>query len=554
MNRRTVLGLVGPVLLAVATPAFAADVWSDPAPGVRLLSRTTTNPNQRIHAAFTSLCTNGVSVDARSPQATRMSTSAWGSAMGATVAVNGDFYRTDRTLPTVYGDAVGQGIRWPTAQTGLSSEFANEWYYGDYGWIAFGDGWVELNHSGWVKDHAEELGIRLGYLAGKRTTTIPAGTRALVSGFPELVVEGQARSTFPDRGDCSSRHPRTAMGLSADKRTFILVTVDGRTTSAVGMTCAELAKLMHELGAYTAFNLDGGGSTEMYVAGRGTVNRPSDGSPRPVANHWGVFAKGGDSAPRSCFQPGGCFPSALPEAKDARFRDLPDDTAGAALAARAVDDGLISTCQASPPLFCPNCGLSRRDAIALVVRAAGLDTTSTGSTPSFADVSADDPAFAEIEAAAAANIATGCGDGKLCPDDVVTRGEVAALIARARGWTASGTSGLADVPTDHAFRAEIDAVATRCAASGCSEDAFCPDDAMPRLDALRLVGAAFGLDTEGACSDAADPDGDGDGNGDGAGDPGGCSASEGAAAAWGGLVLVCVTAIGGRRRRVTPRD
>jgi exopolysaccharide biosynthesis protein len=47
------------------------------------------------------------------------------------------------------------------------------------------------------------------------------------------------------------------------------VVVDGRSTASVGMSCAELATLLKGLGAYNAANLDGGGSSAMYVAGQG---------------------------------------------------------------------------------------------------------------------------------------------------------------------------------------------------------------------------------------------------------------------------------------------
>jgi hypothetical protein len=93
-----------------------------------------------------------------------------------------------------------------------------------------------------------------------------------------------------------ARHPRTAMGISEDRRTFFLVVVDGRSTTSAGMYGTELAELMSELGAWQAFNLDGGGSSEMWIKGRGTVNVPSDGTSRAVANHWGVFHGGAAAA------------------------------------------------------------------------------------------------------------------------------------------------------------------------------------------------------------------------------------------------------------------
>lgn len=71
------------------------------------------------------------------------------------------------------------------------------------------------------------------------------------------------------------RHPRTAVGLAGSS--LLLVTVDGRTPPAAGMTMRELAETMRALGCSDAFNLDGGGSTTMWVESLGgVVNCPCD--------------------------------------------------------------------------------------------------------------------------------------------------------------------------------------------------------------------------------------------------------------------------------------
>ena len=209
------------------------------------------------------------------------------------LAVNGDFFRTGPTR--AYGDAVGDGIRWPLLQTGVPDDYSEEWYYHNYGWIAFGPGRVEFMHTDWVKNRSG-LQLSEGWRNDEDAPNPPAGTIALVSGFPELVTEGvvrtcddpTARACFPDRGDMRERHPRTAMGLTQDRQTFILVVVDGRSGRSAGMRGAELAWLMGELGAWQAYNLDGGGSSAMWVAGDVYLNDPSDVSARSVVNHWGI--------------------------------------------------------------------------------------------------------------------------------------------------------------------------------------------------------------------------------------------------------------------------
>lgn len=80
-------------------------------------------------------------------------------------------------------------------------------------------------------------------------------------------------------------HPRTGLGYSQAKDTVIFCVIDGRGVSA-GATTKQLAEVMKSGGAYTAFNMDGGGSSAMYVAEYGgPVNKTSDpGGERAVAN------------------------------------------------------------------------------------------------------------------------------------------------------------------------------------------------------------------------------------------------------------------------------
>jgi len=82
-------------------------------------------------------------------------------------------------------------------------------------------------------------------------------------------------------------HPRTGIGYSQDSKFITFCVVDGRGAS-VGVTTKQLAEIMKSAGAYTAFNMDGGGSSCMYVKEFGPMNATSDGTERAVAN--GLFA------------------------------------------------------------------------------------------------------------------------------------------------------------------------------------------------------------------------------------------------------------------------
>ncbi|ACU02228.1 phosphodiester glycosidase family protein [Pedobacter heparinus] len=75
-----------------------------------------------------------------------------------------------------------------------------------------------------------------------------------------------------------SRHPRTAIGIKPNGR-ILLLTVDGRNSNSAGMSLTELAKTMKWLGCTSSINLDGGGSTTLWVSGfpgGGVVNYPTD--------------------------------------------------------------------------------------------------------------------------------------------------------------------------------------------------------------------------------------------------------------------------------------
>jgi exopolysaccharide biosynthesis protein len=76
----------------------------------------------------------------------------------------------------------------------------------------------------------------------------------------------------------NNRHPRTCACVTKDDN-LLLITVDGRNAMAQGMSLHELTYLSRMLGCKDAINLDGGGSTTMYIKGQpfdGVVNFPCD--------------------------------------------------------------------------------------------------------------------------------------------------------------------------------------------------------------------------------------------------------------------------------------
>ena len=97
----------------------------------------------------------------------------------------------------------------------------------------------------------------------------------IISGGPYLIKNGDiyVDMTAQKLASIGGRNPRTAIGYTADNH-LIMLTADGREGASIGLTLMELARLMKELGCVNAMNLDGGGSTVMFIKGK-VVNKPA---------------------------------------------------------------------------------------------------------------------------------------------------------------------------------------------------------------------------------------------------------------------------------------
>jgi hypothetical protein len=155
------------------------------------------------------------------------------------------------------------------------------------------DGYV-ISASGTHRDQLLKVGrvgmrVKLWTVAGPmagaysadtmRATTAFDNAEDIVAGVPQLIKNGNIDITWATekagRSFAETRHPRTAIAKLNDGK-FLMITVDGRQPGvSVGMTLQELADYLFSLGAVDAMNLDGGGSTTMFLDGK-VVNTPSD--------------------------------------------------------------------------------------------------------------------------------------------------------------------------------------------------------------------------------------------------------------------------------------
>jgi len=261
------VSLVSLLQLSMAwTPseARAQDRWTTPYPGVRQLVRRAAGPRD-VFVAEIDLCAAGVSLRATRESERRATVPTWASARGVEVAVNADFFSYDTYLPS--GAVASNGVAWGNPDTRGNAV------------IAFGADRLALSRESEVLE------------------PLPSWIREAIGGHPSVLRDGEVIDQTSDL--CTVRHPRTALGFSRDRQTLYLLVVDGRSSRSIGMTCEEEAATLRELGAWNAVNLDGGGSSTMWVRGTGTLNEPSDGAARTVSNHLGVQATG-SGMPSSC--------------------------------------------------------------------------------------------------------------------------------------------------------------------------------------------------------------------------------------------------------------
>ncbi len=169
----------------------------------------------------------------------------------------------------------------------------------------YGDLWGLAMHEGQIVSPAQDLHALIGVNPGtllvtednvariEQTypTTDLTGVWTAIESWAYLLVNGV--NTGDPRIIPGNVEPRSALGLSQDGRYLILMTIDGRQTGySEGATAYEESEWLQRFGAYNGINLDGGGSTHMWISeydgATYAVNSPTEN--RAVSNHLGIYA------------------------------------------------------------------------------------------------------------------------------------------------------------------------------------------------------------------------------------------------------------------------
>jgi len=154
--------------------------------------------------------------------------------------------------------------------------------------------------------------------------------------------------------------------------------------------------------------------------------------------------------------------------------------------------GITGGCAVNPPRYCPDNSITRGQmAVFLETSLGGVTAPCLGT---FADVPTTHPFCGFIELLNNDGITGGCAAGppaRFCPDDPITRGQMAVFIETAIGGVPAACAGtFADVPTTHPFCGFIELLANDGITGGCGGLNFCPNDPVTRAQmAVFLVTA-----------------------------------------------------------------
>lgn len=245
-------------LLATASPAWAVDAVTRPYPCVEHVHRV--EPGLDAHVVVIDLVCGAVDVVATRPRDRRAPVGTFAREYGAQIAINANFFEG-----STCGLAMGDGIVW------------RDTFYDRCGAsIGFAPG---------------PTGTRIAYFethGGAHASPLP-WVRQAITGWPALLRHGGVVFEPEEPLGMYRTHPRTAIGSTPGGQSLVISVMDGRRAHLPGVTSLEMIPLMEEFGVADAVNLDGGGSSELWIeAEGGTVNVPSDGRARNVVNHLGV--------------------------------------------------------------------------------------------------------------------------------------------------------------------------------------------------------------------------------------------------------------------------
>jgi exopolysaccharide biosynthesis protein len=247
-------------LVLWAADAKATSTKQTPVPGITHIHRWDERVQgalQDYHVLLVELADPGLRFRVSTQDDRNHPVSYFGPKYNAHLAVNASFFNFSDREPC--GPTQSDGTFWTNASSGCTTS------------AAFGEGAMAIFDNG-------------AQATGPWPTSVSFATDG-VSGQPWLIRDGQPTGPWTSPGSINTRNARTAIGITATARTMILLVVDSGRANAAGMTGNDLILVFNEFAAHQALNLDGTGSTALWIASEGgLINKPSEGAERSVSN------------------------------------------------------------------------------------------------------------------------------------------------------------------------------------------------------------------------------------------------------------------------------
>jgi hypothetical protein len=186
----------------------------------------------------------------------------------------------------------------------------------------------------------------------------------------------------------------------------------------------------------------------------------------------------------------------------ATFNDVPMDYWAWSFIERLYAAGITGGCATGPLRYCPEETVTRAQMAVFLLR--GIHTSAytppaVGSTTGFGDVPTNYWAGAFIKQLAAEGITSGCGGGNFCPEQPVTRAQMAVFLLRSKYGASytppavgSGT-GFGDVPPSYWAASFIKQLVAEGITVGCGGSHYCPEESVTRAQMAVFLVRTFGL-------------------------------------------------------------
>jgi hypothetical protein len=163
--------------------------------------------------------------------------------------------------------------------------------------------------------------------------------------------------------------------------------------------------------------------------------------------------------------------------------------------------GVSTTCGLSPLSYCPDIAMTRAEMAIFLLRAkeGAAYLPPDCETPAFADVPCSDPHAPWINELVRRGVTVGCGGGNYCPDNPVTREQMAVFLLVTKEGSGYDpdrtctTASFSDVPCSSPFSPWVKELVSRGVTVGCGGGLYCNAAPVTRAQMAVFISVMFNL-------------------------------------------------------------